>query len=124
MLLLRKSGRTGHHPHSCPTPQRFPTSSRHCRLDIHSLKERVSVRPAELYPIRQKERFAVFFSQALLPLLLTVLPAAQADKPDSAALDAVSAATFSGLKLRSLGPAVTSGRIVGFAVHPTDRGHY
>src|SRR5262245_4268763 len=31
---------------------------------------------------------------------------------------------FSGLKVRSLGPAVTSGRIVGFAVHPTDRGHY
>jgi photosystem II stability/assembly factor-like uncharacterized protein len=29
-----------------------------------------------------------------------------------------------GLKLRSIGPAVTSGRVVGFAVHPTDRSTY
>jgi photosystem II stability/assembly factor-like uncharacterized protein len=36
----------------------------------------------------------------------------------------MSAATFGGLKLRSIGPAVTSGRVVGFAVHPQDRGHY
>jgi photosystem II stability/assembly factor-like uncharacterized protein len=33
-------------------------------------------------------------------------------------------ATFGGLKLRSLGPAVTSGRVAAFAVHPTDRSHY
>src|SRR5262245_24503460 len=31
---------------------------------------------------------------------------------------------FAGLRLRNLGPAVTSGRVVGFAVHPADRGHY
>jgi photosystem II stability/assembly factor-like uncharacterized protein len=36
----------------------------------------------------------------------------------------MSAATFSGLKLRSVGPAVTSGRVAALAVHPTDRGHY
>jgi photosystem II stability/assembly factor-like uncharacterized protein len=36
----------------------------------------------------------------------------------------MSAATFGGLKLRSLGPAVTSGRVAAFAVHPTDRSHY
>jgi photosystem II stability/assembly factor-like uncharacterized protein len=29
-----------------------------------------------------------------------------------------------GLKLRSIGPAVTSGRVVGFAVHPNNRSHY
>lgn len=28
------------------------------------------------------------------------------------------------LKPRLVGPAVTSGRVVGFAVHPTDRTHY
>src|SRR5437899_11462994 len=36
----------------------------------------------------------------------------------------MSAATFSGLTLRSLGPAVTSGRVVGVALHPNDRSHY
>ncbi len=37
---------------------------------------------------------------------------------------ALSASTFSGLKLRSIGPAVTSGRVVGFAMHPRDRRQY
>src|SRR5262249_6703247 len=45
-------------------------------------------------------------------------------KDESKPADPMSAATFSGLRLRSIGPAVTSGRIVGFAGHPTDRGHY
>src|SRR5713226_1659474 len=36
----------------------------------------------------------------------------------------MSAETFSGLKLRSIGPAVASGRGVGFAVHPNNRAHY
>src|SRR5437762_6839198 len=36
----------------------------------------------------------------------------------------MSAETFSGLKLRSIGPAIASGRVVGFAVHPNDRSHY
>jgi photosystem II stability/assembly factor-like uncharacterized protein len=63
----------------------------------------------------------VFSIEAVL--LLISVSIAQPDKP-AAAPDAVSAAAFSGLRLRSIGPAVTSGRIVGFAVHPTDRGHY
>jgi photosystem II stability/assembly factor-like uncharacterized protein len=33
-------------------------------------------------------------------------------------------AAFDGLKLRSLGPAVASGRIAAFAVHPADPSHY
>ncbi|HZT82551.1 MAG TPA: hypothetical protein VFA26_20145 [Gemmataceae bacterium] len=60
----------------------------------------------------------------MLPLLLSLalIPAAdQAAKPDAATL---SSATFAGLKLRALGPAVTSGRVVGFAVHPTNPDHY
>lgn len=35
-----------------------------------------------------------------------------------------SSATFNGLKLRSIGPAVTSGRISDFAVHPKNRATY
>jgi photosystem II stability/assembly factor-like uncharacterized protein len=36
----------------------------------------------------------------------------------------MSADSLSGLKLRSIGPALTSGRVVGFAVNPHDRSHY
>jgi photosystem II stability/assembly factor-like uncharacterized protein len=53
-------------------------------------------------------------------LLLFTLPAADpAPKGEPAKTD-----VFAGLRLRSLGPAVTSGRVVGFAVHPRNRGHY
>ncbi|HXG68939.1 MAG TPA: glycosyl hydrolase [Blastocatellia bacterium] len=44
----------------------------------------------------------------------------EADKPK----DPMSAATFRGLKLRLIGPAFTSGRVVGFAVDPNDRSRY
>src|SRR5262249_53588721 len=56
-----------------------------------------------------------------LLLLLAVAPAQEADKKPA---DPMGSAAFSGLKLRLVGPAVTSGRVVGFAVHPHDRGHY
>jgi photosystem II stability/assembly factor-like uncharacterized protein len=36
----------------------------------------------------------------------------------------MSAPTFSGLKFRSIGPAVTSGRVIAFAVDPNDRAKY
>jgi photosystem II stability/assembly factor-like uncharacterized protein len=53
-------------------------------------------------------------------LLLLSLPAADPmPKPDAPPPD-----PFAGLRLRSLGPAVTSGRVVGFAVHPHNRAHY
>src|SRR5262245_5696422 len=38
--------------------------------------------------------------------------------------DPMTAPTFAGLKLRSIGPAFTSGRVVAFAVDPNDRSHY
>ncbi len=38
--------------------------------------------------------------------------------------EVMSSATFNGLKLRSIGPAFTSGRIVALAVDPNDRAHY
>src|ERR671939_1089243 len=36
----------------------------------------------------------------------------------------MSAPTFAGLRLRSIGPAFTSGRVIGFAVDPKDHSHY
>ena len=38
--------------------------------------------------------------------------------------DSVAAGTFDGLKVRSIGPALMSGRIGDFAVNPKDRSHY
>ncbi|HUK91710.1 MAG TPA: glycosyl hydrolase, partial [Blastocatellia bacterium] len=44
----------------------------------------------------------------------------EGDKPSKP----MSAPTFMGLTLRSIGPAVTSGRVVGFAVDPANRARY
>src|SRR5262249_49496242 len=58
---------------------------------------------------------------ALAFLLLSPRAAlAQAPPPERPA----AAVAFDGLKLRSLGPAIASGRIAAFAVHPTDTSHY
>lgn len=38
--------------------------------------------------------------------------------------DAMGPGVFSGLRFRSIGPAVTSGRVIGFAVDPNDRAKY
>ena len=38
--------------------------------------------------------------------------------------DPMSPPTFNGLKLRAIGPAFTSGRVIGFAVDPTNPAHY
>ena len=64
---------------------------------------------------------------------LTILPASGAgatlaakdastakDKKEAPATR-MKAETFTGLKLRGIGPALTSGRIADIAVHPTDR---
>ena len=56
---------------------------------------------------------------ALLPILAAATLAAQTPaRTDSARLTNTLA---SGLKLRSIGPALTSGRVADIAVHPTDR---
>jgi len=60
----------------------------------------------------------------LLSLVLLVLAAAEPSPSDSKPAEPMSAPTFSGLTFRSLGPAVTSGRVIGFAMHPGDRSHY
>jgi len=43
---------------------------------------------------------------------------------DTAEAELMSAETFAGLKLRSIGPALMSGRVGDFAVNPKDRAHY
>src|SRR5436305_764589 len=62
---------------------------------------------------------------ALLSLLL-LIPATAAQAPDKSAKPHApfSAPTFGGLKLRALGPAVTSGRVIALAVDPKDPSHY
>jgi photosystem II stability/assembly factor-like uncharacterized protein len=74
--------------------------------------------------MNQEERSTLSLLHA--SVLLVALIAAQTPPPpaEKAPEGPFSAATFSGLKLRSLGPAVTSGRVVGLAVHPQDRSHY
>ena len=46
------------------------------------------------------------------------------DKSPGKISDPLSTATFGGLKFRSIGPGVTGGRIVDFAVDPIDRAKY
>src|SRR5262245_43663957 len=38
--------------------------------------------------------------------------------------DKMSSATFNGLRMRCIGPALISGRVVGFAVNPQDKSNY
>jgi photosystem II stability/assembly factor-like uncharacterized protein len=60
----------------------------------------------------------------VLVMALFVLPLrADTPAPEKKTADPVAGA-LGGLKLRALGPAVTSGRVVGFAVHPKDRSRY
>jgi photosystem II stability/assembly factor-like uncharacterized protein len=66
-------------------------------------------------------RLLLGLSLALLPLLATG-QAKQA--PAAAPPDAFTVETFSGLKFRSIGPAVTSGRVSDFAVNPTNSSEY
>src|SRR6202158_4163027 len=51
---------------------------------------------------------------------------AEDEKPDEEKkpTDPMSSPTFNGLKLRSIGPALTSGRVIGFAIDPNNTAHY
>lgn len=44
--------------------------------------------------------------------------------PQERPSDPMSTPTFSGLRFRSIGPAITSGRVIAFAVDPNDRARY
>ncbi len=60
------------------------------------------------------------------PAALLVAPAATLAVAAEAGDDTerMSAKTFAGLTLRGIGPALASGRVADFAVHPDDRAHY
>lgn len=51
-------------------------------------------------------------------------PTTAQSQPAEEPVDVMSAGTFAGLKLRSLGPALSSGRIGDFAVNPSNPAHY
>jgi photosystem II stability/assembly factor-like uncharacterized protein len=51
-------------------------------------------------------------------------PQAQRDDESPRPADPMSTATFSGLRMRLIGPAFTSGRVIAFAVDPGDRTRY
>ncbi len=62
-------------------------------------------------------------------LIAAIQPALAAEPPTPAdatgePVKVMSAKTFAGLELRSLGPALMSGRVADFAVNPHDRAHY
>jgi photosystem II stability/assembly factor-like uncharacterized protein len=65
-----------------------------------------------------------YLTPLLTALLLTAPLADEPKEPDAKPAEPMSAASFAGLRLRSVGPALTSGRVVAFAVHPKDRSHY
>lgn len=57
--------------------------------------------------------------QLLLIYIVSICSTIHAAPPDP-----MKSATFNGLKIRSIGPALTGGRIGAFAVHPKNRSHY
>ena len=65
----------------------------------------------------------ILFPLLALSLVCTPLTA-QKQKTARGAGEPLAAPTFQGLRFRSLGPALTSGRVSDFAVHPADRGRY
>ncbi len=60
----------------------------------------------------------------LLSLLLAVVTLSYAQKPTDKPADSFNSGLFSGLTFRSIGPAVTSGRISDFAVNPKNKSEY
>ena len=57
-------------------------------------------------------------------LMLPVIPVVAAEDEEADEAGGMTAATFAGLKLRSIGPALMSGRICDFAVNPDDPAEY
>ncbi len=67
----------------------------------------------------------IFLRRALTSALTSVLSCAVIlAAPSGAQADDDAAALWSGLKLRNIGPAVTSGRVTEFAVHPDAKQHF
>ena len=63
---------------------------------------------------------ALILATTLVAVTPLMAPGAQAaEEANDEPKELLSAATFKGLELRGIGPAVASGRIGDFAVHPT-----
>jgi photosystem II stability/assembly factor-like uncharacterized protein len=71
-----------------------------------------------------EERFTVGLLRLPLLSVLFALAVGPATTPDEKKPEPFSSETLSGLAVRSIGPAVTSGRVVGFAVDPGRRDRY
>ena len=67
------------------------------------------------HPLLRKHRVAAAL------LAAASLAAAEKKKEPEKPKDPYSADTFAGLELRGIGPAMTSGRIVDIAIHPSDK---
>jgi photosystem II stability/assembly factor-like uncharacterized protein len=64
------------------------------------------------------------FPAMMLALIISIHTSAQKKKEAEPAAPGFSSETFSALKFRSIGPAVTSGRISDFAVNPQNHSEY
>lgn len=65
-----------------------------------------------------------FLALALLATLLTPVALAETEVADEETSEGMNAGTLSGLKFRSIGPALMSGRICDFAVNPENHAQY
>ncbi len=63
-------------------------------------------------------------SSVAMPLVLSLVLAQTPPPPVAEKPRETQGSSFAGLKMRLLGPALTSGRVVGLAVHPRDRSVY
>src|ERR1700726_1079667 len=80
---------------------------------------------------QERQLHAKVYLMKILPLALCFAICALAQDEDAppsgpgpASGDPMNAATFSGLRLRGIGPAFTSGPVVGLAVDPENSQHY
>src|SRR5262245_61014107 len=85
--------------------------------------------PPRTHPIPSRGA-AVFRRLLLLPVLFLAPTGALPQKPDTPkgpaaqSADAPASDPYAGLRLRSIGPALFSGRIAGLAIHPRNPAHY
>lgn len=70
-----------------------------------------------------KLKFLSFLTSLVILLSFSAEMTAK-EKPSETNSDSLKSSTFSGLKLRSIGPAFTSGRIADFAVNPENTSEY
>jgi photosystem II stability/assembly factor-like uncharacterized protein len=74
--------------------------------------------------VRTPLRLLIAISLFAFPLLSAGAQGQKSDQKQEQKPDPMSAATFSGLRMRPIGPALTSGRVIAFAVDPHDRAKY